>query len=370
MKAYWIAVVLGFSLNFATIAPEVAIAQEVAASTIEAQDGGSGSLLITESSSPAGVLSGAAETYEQYTQAICLLIRHEMEERSPDSARYLELSRNLQRHCQSPIISDKAPLNISGSITNAAPPERKTASYAESRVNYSSAHPQRVEVPVAGKPQILLSLELKWFLVALLLAAGILGFPFWRRKRENSLGENGEEAIAQCIRETLVGGYFKLYRNILLQTADGDETEIDLLLLTVNGILVIESKDYSGWIFADPYSKHWVQHLYRSKCRFQNPLHQNYKHCLAVAHTLGTNRGIRSLVVFSPRASFKTAVPQSVIQLAQLDDYLQGFRQTLFTQDELMQFELCLQQASEASTVEARERHIARLKSRRIEPSL
>ncbi|MEL4394226.1 nuclease-related domain-containing protein [Shewanella algae] len=359
MKAYWITVVLGICLSFATIAPKVAIAQEVAASTIEAQDGGSGSLLITEISSPAVVLSGTAEAYEQYTQATCLLIRHEMGERNPDSARYLELSRNLQRHCQSPIILDKAPLNISGSITNAAP-----------RVNYSSAHPQRVEVPVAGKPQILLSLELKWFLVALLLAAGILGFPFWRRKRENSLGENGEEAIAQCIRETLVGGNFKLYRNILLQTADGDETEIDLLLLTVNGILVIESKNYSGWIFADPYSKHWVQHLYRSKCRFQNPLHQNYKHCLAVAHILGTNRGIRSLVVFGPRASFKTAVPQNVIQLAQLDDYLQGFRQTLFTEDELMQFELCLQQASEASTVEARERHIARLKSRRIEPSL
>ncbi len=78
MKAYWITVILGICLSFATIAPKVAIAQEVAASTIEAQDGGNGSLLITESSSPAGVLSGSAEAYEQYTQATCLLIRHEM----------------------------------------------------------------------------------------------------------------------------------------------------------------------------------------------------------------------------------------------------------------------------------------------------
>lgn len=39
--------------------------------------------------------------------------------------------------------------------------------------------------------------------------------------------------------------------NLYLPKEDGSTTEIDLIMLSETGILVFESKNYSGWIFGD-----------------------------------------------------------------------------------------------------------------------
>jgi hypothetical protein len=87
------------------------------------------------------------------------------------------------------------------------------------------------------------------------------------------------------------------------------------------GIFVIETKDYKGWIFGNAKDPRWTQVLYRGKFRFQNPIHQNYRHVCAVRDMLDfLDPGlIQPAVVFTGEAEFKTEVPSGVFTL---DDFL------------------------------------------------
>ena len=68
--------------------------------------------------------------------------------------------------------------------------------------------------------------------------------------------------------------------NITLEYGEGT-TQIDHILFTQNGILVIETKHMKGWIFANE-NKTWTQVIYKWKNKFQNPLIQNKLHTNAV----------------------------------------------------------------------------------------
>src|SRR5688500_11669777 len=91
-----------------------------------------------------------------------------------------------------------------------------------------------------------------------------------------------------------------------------------------DGIFVIETKHYSGWIFGDPNSSTWTQVIYRKKTRFQNPLFQNAAHVrtLQSMFTL-LPEAFHSLVVFTGGIEFKTDLGPPVMHLHQLPSFLQ-----------------------------------------------
>jgi hypothetical protein len=103
-------------------------------------------------------------------------------------------------------------------------------------------------------------------------------------------------------------------------------TQIDHILVSRFGLFVIETKDYRGWIFAGPSDRYWTQVLYRAKFRFQNPIRQNDTHARAVRALLDflPPDSIRSIVVFTGNAEFKTAVPDGVFTLAGFLTYVQN----------------------------------------------
>ncbi|HZJ99216.1 MAG TPA: nuclease-related domain-containing protein [Tissierellaceae bacterium] len=105
-----------------------------------------------------------------------------------------------------------------------------------------------------------------------------------------------------------IKGYNKILANIYLPKKDGSTTEIDLLMVTETGIYVIESKNYSGWIFGDEEHKNWTQSLNnRRKNKFYNPIWQNKGHISALSAVLNLNDdGIyKSIIVFSERCELK-----------------------------------------------------------------
>ena len=97
--------------------------------------------------------------------------------------------------------------------------------------------------------------------------------------------------------------YKKIMANLYIPTEDGT-TEIDILLIARSGIYVIESKNYSGWIFGDEKSKNWTAVLYKTKNRFLNPIWQNKKHIKYLSKLL-VDVQLRSLIVFSERCELK-----------------------------------------------------------------
>ncbi len=56
----------------------------------------------------------------------------------------------------------------------------------------------------------------------------------------------------------LTGKKGRILRNIYVPTDDGRTTEIDVLLITQKGIVVFESKNYSGWIFGNEADSQWT----------------------------------------------------------------------------------------------------------------
>lgn len=105
-----------------------------------------------------------------------------------------------------------------------------------------------------------------------------------------------------------IDGYNKIMCNIYLPKKDGNTTEIDLLMISGTGIYVIESKNYSGWIFGDEKYKNWTQSLKsKSKTQFYNPIWQNKGHISALKAVLNLeiDNVYKSLIVFSERCELK-----------------------------------------------------------------
>jgi restriction system protein len=80
------------------------------------------------------------------------------------------------------------------------------------------------------------------------------------------------------------------------------------------GIFVIETKNYRGWIFGSEKQRQWTQQIYRSKHKFQNPLHQNKLHVKALMQFLNLPEDhFHSVVLFIGNTEFKTDMPDNVL---------------------------------------------------------
>ncbi|WP_214764188.1 nuclease-related domain-containing protein [Exiguobacterium sp. s141] len=91
-------------------------------------------------------------------------------------------------------------------------------------------------------------------------------------------------------------------------------TEIDVLFIDESGVHVIESKNYSGWIFGREQEQQWTQTLSnRKKFKFYNPVKQNELHMRAIEQLLGLDRScLHSWIVFSDRSTLKRVESSSV----------------------------------------------------------
>ena len=127
------------------------------------------------------------------------------------------------------------------------------------------------------------------------------------------------------MRMRFVAPDFHLLNHVTLRLKDETTTQIDHVLVSRFGVFVIETKDYTGWIFAGPIDRYWTQVLYRVKFKFQNPIHQNHRHVRAVRELLEflPANAIRPVVVFTGDAEFKTTIPDGVFTLAAFLAYVE-----------------------------------------------
>lgn len=119
-------------------------------------------------------------------------------------------------------------------------------------------------------------------------------------------GNYGEFKTFQYLEKLSV--YKKLVTNLYLPKANGETTEIDLLMLSEKGIYVFESKNYSGWIFGDEKNKNWTQTLQnKQKNSFYNPIWQNKGHITALkaVSEINENNFYKSFIIFSERCTLK-----------------------------------------------------------------
>jgi hypothetical protein len=177
-------------------------------------------------------------------------------------------------------------------------------------------------------------IEFWWLLIPLaaLLGYAVRGYHVYRFQNR------GEELVRKSIINHLPSSSWHLLNNVTLKTADGT-TQIDHILVSRYGVFVIETKHYTGWLFGDAKSKQWTQVIYGTKHRFQNPLHQNYKHLKAVQELLDflSTEQLVGLVVFTGDAEFKTDIPPGVFSLDNVVQYLKAQSEEVLTENR-MQF--------------------------------
>ncbi|MDD6236536.1 MAG: nuclease-related domain-containing protein [Clostridiales bacterium] len=135
----------------------------------------------------------------------------------------------------------------------------------------------------------------------------------------SSVGAYGEWLIEDVIIQCCQHRYYKILHNIYIPKDDkGNTTEIDTILIDVTGIFVIESKNYSGWIFGNEHADKWVQSIYNKashyneKYYFYNPIKQNQSHINALSSLLKLPiSNFISYIVFSERCDLKS-VPMNL----------------------------------------------------------
>ncbi len=153
---------------------------------------------------------------------------------------------------------------------------------------------------------------------------------------------------------------YKRFHNLILNTANGT-TQIDHVVLSPFGLFVIETKNYNRWIYGSKTERSWTQVLYGAKHRFQNPLHQNYRHTKTLAEQLKVDEGkIHSIVFFIGDAELKTQLPSNVMNSG-LSAYIRQFDTAVFSEGELVRLE---QDLSSLQNAVPSHEHVASVKER------
>lgn len=156
-------------------------------------------------------------------------------------------------------------------------------------------------------------LDMNYFIFALIIIALFI----FKIKRNDIKGSAGEKLTEDRLNiSKLFGKDGEILRNIYVPKPNGETSEIDVLYITKKGIFVIESKNYSGYIFGSEQNQKWTVTLYAGKGflgrnkvekhQFYNPIKQNKTHIKYLDEYLGNRYPYFSVIAFSNRCELKS----------------------------------------------------------------
>ena len=162
-------------------------------------------------------------------------------------------------------------------------------------------------------------------------------FDFLTSDFSTNQGERTVSNILSGLQQT----EYSVYDNLLLPAAGGDSTQIDHVVFSRYGIFVIETKDYSGYIFGKERESRWTQVFYPSRGRkktypFQNPLRQNYKHIKILEEITSLPPCFfYNIIVFAGSARFKTPKPGGVLHLPELISFINSRKEKIISEEKM-----------------------------------
>lgn len=176
--------------------------------------------------------------------------------------------------------------------------------------------------------------------------------------RAERRGAEGEAAVAKRLQRL----FTEVANDLILPDGRGGLTQVDHLVLTPAGLLVIETKNYRGLILGSAYERTWTQAVGPKRNQFQNPLRQNHAHIEAVK-ALAPGVPVIGRVVFLDGAKFPKGVPDGVVMIGALSQDLAGFQgsdippSTLLGWERVLRFALTGPAAHRAHLDGLKERH-------------
>lgn len=127
---------------------------------------------------------------------------------------------------------------------------------------------------------------MEYIIIFLILACIVIPYLHHRQNmrllRSVSSPKRGTRAERRLIIRMLRRGVHPkaIFHDLYVQKRNGEFSQIDIVVATPQGLLAIEVKDYSGWLFGNWKQRYWTQVLNygKEKYRFYNPIMQNAGH--------------------------------------------------------------------------------------------
>jgi len=177
-------------------------------------------------------------------------------------------------------------------------------------------------------------------------------------------GVVGETTIKYSAKFQLPENIYHPIHNVTLPALDGT-TQIDHIFVSQFGIFVVETKNMKGWIFGGEKQKQWTQTIYKKTYKFQNPLHQNYKHVKALETALNVpSEIIHSVVVFAGDSTFKTPMPANVFNGGGYSKYIKSFSEPVLSDTEVNEVVSQIQSGRLVPSRKTNRNHVQQLKAR------
>ena len=147
-------------------------------------------------------------------------------------------------------------------------------------------------------------------------------------------GKAGENAVSQILRS--LPEEYLVIDNVIIpdQVTDPNKkytTQIDHVVVSPFGIFVIETKNYSGWIFGNEKSKKWKQTFRTTEAQYlYNPIKQNWGHIYALAENLHLNSGVfKPIIVFSDDCELHISSTTPVVYMSELKECILQYTQEI-----------------------------------------
>lgn len=195
-----------------------------------------------------------------------------------------------------------------------------------------------------------------WYLIPIGILAAILKSAWFK-------GVAGEFIVNLSAKLFLDKEKYHLVKNVTLPTEDGS-TQIDHVIVSIYGVFVVETKNIKGWIFGGPHQKTWTQQIYKHKNKFQNPLHQNYKHTKVLESLLElTEKQIFSVVVFVGDSTFKTEMPENVTYGKGYIRFIKSKNQPVLTEAEVAKIKSKIETGRLTPSFKTNREHVKHVKT-------
>lgn len=159
-------------------------------------------------------------------------------------------------------------------------------------------------------------------------------------RKPTNKGKAGEDRVSLVLR-SLPQEYLVIDNVIIPDQGNSPSkkytTQIDHVVVSPFGIFVIETKNYSGWIFGSEKSKRWKQTFKTTRGHyFYNPIKQNWGHTFALAERLHLNtRKFKPIVVFSDDCELNVESTTPVVYIYQLKQCILNYMQEIIPQEEV-----------------------------------
>ncbi len=195
-----------------------------------------------------------------------------------------------------------------------------------------------------------------WFLIPIGILASVLKSPWFK-------GIIGEFMVNLAAKLLLDKTKYHLLKNVTLPTDNGT-TQIDHVIISKYGIFVVETKNMKGWIFGSQNQKNWTQKIFKHTNKFQNPIHQNYKHVKTLESLLQLNEEqIFSVIVFVGNSTFKTEMPENVTYTGGYIRYIKSKEQEILSDLEVQQIIQQIESGRLVASFKTNKEHVKHVKN-------